>query len=1043
MKVSIITIILCSFSTLLLKGQADFRLAPVTQISKSELAAKFQSPPDEARMSCYWWWLNSMATPESITRDLEEMRAKGYGSATLIDAGSSSYEVASMTAKGPMFMSPEWMKLFQHAVKEADRLGISLCVNVQSGWNPGAPSITPEYALKKLTWSETDVAGGKTLRMSLPQPDSLLMYKDVCVQAIRKPSNYSPVKEDAIPYWSAKSFNAGLGFQEIFPLEKLREGFSFDSGAEVIKKEEIIDLTGHFDGRQLTWNAPKGAWTIIRYGWTCTGVRTSTTSEGWEGLSVDHLNPDAFQLFSSTVIEPLIRAAREAGNSVRFLQTDSWEMGVVNWTNAFPEAFRNFRGYDVYAYLPVMTGRVVESPELSNRFLQDIRRTVSDCILKYHYELFRDVAHKNGMMIDPESGGPCYTPVDALEVMGVSDVPHGEYWARSVSHVASEGARLSVRQSACVAHTNGKRFVEAEGPTSIGPQWERAPKDLKGIIDRIFCSGVNRLVWHAFVSSPKEYGIPGNEYFAGTHLNPNVTWWEQAGDFVRYIDRCSYLLQQGLFVADVLYYSGDDVPNMVFLKEEVSGLDKGYDWDKCSKDVILNRLSFADGKLRLPDGMSYRVLVLPPHKQIDYQVMKKIEQLVLQGMTVIGEPPVQTSGLSHYPEGDKELSEIVHRMWWWLDGVNRTEFSYGKGRVIWGQDINHVLRSMSAPHDFSYTSSQPGTLLDYIHRATDQQDIYFLTNRFSLHGIDDYFYRYMPELADRYEQVDCKFRVTGKVPEFWNPQTGEITPVLNYREEKDCTIIPIHFKPEGSVFVIFSKGEKDNRHVTTIYRSSAPLFPLQPATGQYPAIDFGKTDGNLYATLYEPGEYDIYLSNGQHYSIGTKALPEEQVLPGNWLVRFDPKWGKPEPVTFPELISWTASSDPEIRYYSGKATYENSFTVNKAQLKGKQIQLDLGNVGELAVIRVNDHTFPVSWSVPFEVDITPYVREGVNSLSVDVVNLWPNRLIGDGKLPNREARRTRTNILKFDAPDAEKYLRVSGLLGPVKLKFFEKVKLDK
>lgn len=184
--------------------------------------------------------------------------------------------------------------------------------------------------------------------------------------------------------------------------------------------------------------------------------------------------------------------------------------------------------------------------------------------------------------------------------MGACDIPHGEYWARSTSHVASEQARLSVRQSACAAHTNGKRFVEAEGPTSIGPHWERSPRDLKGLIDRIFCSGVNRLVWHTFTTSPGEYGKPGIEYFAGTHLNPNVTWWEQAGDFVGYIGRCSYLLQQGLFVADALYYNSDDVPNMVFLKEEVTDLGPGYDWDKCSKDVILNRLSVEDGRLVLP-----------------------------------------------------------------------------------------------------------------------------------------------------------------------------------------------------------------------------------------------------------------------------------------------------------------------------------------------------------------------------------------------------------------------------------------------------------
>ena len=250
------------------KIESDFSLTPVTNIEDSKLRQSFLNPPGEARMSCYWWWLNSMATKESITRDLEEMRAKGYGSATLIDAGSSSYEVAKKTQRGPLFMSKEWMDLFKHAVKEADRMGISLCVNVQSGWNPGAPSITPEFALKKLTYADTSIVGGRKIYIELPQPDSLLIYKDICVQAIRKSPSDVPIKDEAISFWSAKSFNADLGFQEIFPLEKLRDGIFEKENSSVppIKKSEVIDLTDHFDGKKLHWKAPEGEWTIIRYG---------------------------------------------------------------------------------------------------------------------------------------------------------------------------------------------------------------------------------------------------------------------------------------------------------------------------------------------------------------------------------------------------------------------------------------------------------------------------------------------------------------------------------------------------------------------------------------------------------------------------------------------------------------------------------------------------------------------------------------------------------------------------------------------------------
>lgn len=1025
-------------------AQADFSLEPVTDVSREELAARFRSPGGEAGMSCYWWWLNAAVTEESITHDLEEMKAKGYGSASIVDAGGFN-EVTEKPDRGPLFLSPEWIKLFQHAVREADRLGISLTVNVSSGWNPGGPYVTPEHALKRLSYSETNVVGGKTVRVKLPQPPTWYMFRDICVQAVKSCPSGAPIRDEAIPHWSAKAFYSVLGFQEIFPLEKLQEGFGYDSGAPVIKREEIIDLTANFDGDTLVWDAPEGEWTIIRYAYTCNGARTSTTSDGWDGLSIDHLSPEAFDVFKENVLLPLIDAAKDAGNSVKCLLTDSWEMGIVNWTARFPEEFRKFRGYDIWDYLPVMTGRVVESPEISNRFLQDLRRTVSDCIWNYHYRLFKEVANENGMLIDPEAGGPCYTPVDALEMLGKCDIPHGEYWARSVTHVASEGARLSVRQSACAAHTNGKRFVEAEGPTSIGPHWERSPRDLKGVIDRAFCSGVNRFVWHTFTASPKEFGTPGLEYFAGTHLNPNVTWWNQAGDFVGYINRCSYLLQQGLFVADVLYYNGDDVPNMVFLKEEVDDLDYGYDWDKCSKDVVLDRLSCEGGKIVLPDGMSYKVLVLPPYAQIDLDVMKKIEKLVKEGMVLIGEPPVRTTGLGHYPEGDKELREIVRRLWLggWVDGVNRTENIYGKGRVIRGQDINSVLASMSVLPDFSYVSNDSGTVLDYIHRATEEQDIYFIANRYAYEGVDDYFYRYMPcRIPDRYEKVECRFRVSGKIPEIWNPHTGEISAVLTYREEGGFTYIPLELAPEGSVFVVFSEPDMPQDHIVAVEKETCDVFPVSMDSGRYPDVDFVTgADGGVYADIYRPGSYKAYWKSGNVSSFSSENIPFKMQLRAPWTVTFDPEWGPSDPIVFDSLKSWTEFQDPQVRYFSGTAIYRNSFYLDRKQIKEKKIILDLGNVQDLAVVRVNGHEFPVSWYAPYSVDMTGYVVPGENELEISVVNLWPNRLIGDGKLDQSD-RKTHSNVKKFDAPDAENHLRISGLLGPVEISIYDRILLE-
>lgn len=1031
-----ILLVLIGLLTIGLYGQSDYSLRTSRKVSFNDLKTGFRNPPPESRLRCYWWWLNSMATKESITRDLEEMKAKGYGGASIVDAGSSSYDVAHKTKAGPVFMSPEWMELYQHAVKEADRLGIELSVNVQSGWNPGAPSITPEMAVKKLVFSETEVSGGQRIEMELPQPDSNLIYRDIMVQAIPLPPKDTPVKNDAILYWEKKSFNKAMGWKGIYPLHQLREQYdpSEKSDIDIIQKEEIINLTDLFDDDVLTWEAPPGDWLVIRYGWTCTGARTSTTSEGWNGLSLDHLNPEAFELFRNTVIQPLIDAARSAGNSVKYLQTDSWEMGVTNWTNRFPEEFERFRGYKLDKFMPVMTGRIVESREISNRFLHDLRKTVGDCVINNHYKLFARLAHDNGMGIHPESGGPHSAPVDALQVMAQSDFPQGEFWARSNTHRVSDAARLAVKQSACVAHTNGKRFVAAEGPTSIGPQWERSPKDLKANIDRVFCSGVNRIVWHTFTSSPEEFGKPGNEYFAGTHLNPNVTWWDQAGEFIDYLNRCSYMLQQGLFVADVLYYYGDDVPNFVFLKNEYKELNFGYDWDKCSKDVILDRVSVSDNKIVLPDGMSYRLLVMAPEKAVDLNVLKKIEMLVKNGLTVIAPRPKATTGLSSYPEGDRELAEIVDRLWGDIDGEAITENRYGTGRIIWGENVNDVLLDMNAKPDFTFSSPDSMTALNYIHRSTDDADIYFVVNNYARKGINDFQYRYITELPDRYERVECRFRVTGKVPQLWNPHTGDIEPILTYREEKGYTIVPLHLPPEGSTFVVFTEQRQED-HIVSIKKDGQNLFPGNIfAASENPPIDFHFHEAGWTAGVSEPGRYSLTWSDGRKNSIAVPNGGKTREITGNWEVFFETTSGGPGKVKFDELISWAKSNDERIKYYSGAATYFKEFDVSKSNIGDQIVILNLGNLHALAQVTLNGHTFPTDWFPPYKVDVTEYIVEGNNSLSVKIVNLWPNRLIGDGKLPQSE-RLTQTNIAKFNTPDAEKYLRTSGLLGPVQLHF--------
>ncbi len=912
----------------------------------TELKVGFRDIPNEARLRVFWWWLNSMATEESITKDLEEMQAKGFGGALIFDAGSSNYAVAHKTPAGPVFLSEGWMQLLEHAVREADRLGLELSMNITSGWNPGGPHITPADALKKLTLKEIRVKGPVRYDELLPLPDTLLYYQDITVQAF--PADVAGNPPSQILNWDIKSLNRALGWKGIYPLYKLREAGS--DPAVVLDPDKIIRLDKHFSNGRLQWNVPPGDWIIVRYGYTCTGARVSTASDGWDGLSFDHLSREALKKHFSVVAVPIIERAQKAGKSLKYVATDSWEMGVANWTADFQREFRKYRGYDMMQYLPVLTNRVVGSRELSDRFLKDFRLTVGDCVAENCYGLFRDLAADYGLMIHPEAGGPHSAPVDGLRVLGIGGMPMGEFWARSNTHRVAEAERLCVKQSASAAHIYGKRFVAAEGPTSIGPQWERSPRDQKNVLDRIFCAGVNRIFWHTYTSSPDEFVEPGNEYFAGTHLNRHATWWSQAGTFTAYINRCSFLLSQGLFRADVLWYYGDDVPNYVFLQDELKELPFGYGWDKCNAEVLLTRASVKNGRLVLPDGMEYPVLVMPPEPNPNPKVLKMVEKFRKQGLTVVESDPAG------------------------------------------------ALKTLDIGPDFSFTSPLMDTKLDWIHRTAGEADIYFVVNRNARYGVSDTLYRYNPTPANRYESVECSFRVTGKIPELWDPLTGSIIPITGYTEEKGRTLISLKLPPEGSAFIVFSPGPKSD--------ISGNLLDIH----QFMASDWP-----------EPG-----FSDGKNIRIKN--------MEGPWSLRF--YRGSPPPASrqVDELKSWTDFEDTGIRFYSGKGAYNKTMDFNPDELRAEAIILDLGNVQEIAEVFVNNQSAGVLWTDPFRVEITPWLKPGTNDIRIEVINLWPNRLIGDGQLPD-SLRSTRTNVKKFEGPGAMQFLRVSGLLGPVRLVF--------
>jgi hypothetical protein len=944
---------------------AGLLLSGSQSVSASELESGFANPPLEARTRAYWWWLNGNVTKEAISRDLQEMKAKGWGGALICDAGGAEQDGNDRVPHGPTFFSPEWRELYKHTLREADRLGLEMSLNIMSGWNLGGPMVTADDAAKKLVWSETVIVGPTNYSTALPAAKVRDNYsRDIAVLAYRihddLPKNRKPLQN-----WREKAIHDALHFSAP------ETGLLFDEypsqpNEQDAKVGDIVDLTAKLgsDG-VLRWEAPAGRWQVLRFVSTI-GDRSyvSTSSDEWKGYALDVLDHEPLKRYWDQVVEPLIADAGPlAGKTLKYLHTDSWEVEPLNWTPKMREQFRKYRGYDLLPWLPTLAGRIINSRDESDRFLADFRKTLGDLAVDEHYVPFANWAHKHGLQIHPESGGPHAVPIDAQRCLGQDDVPMSEFWAWSWRHRVGDKNRFFVKQPASAAHTYGHKLVAAEGFTTIGPHWQETIWDnLKPSFDHACTEGFNRMVWHAFVCSPESAGIPGQQYFAGTHFNPNTTWWNKSEPFIAYMNRCQFMLQQGLFVADVAYYYGDHVPNFTQLRSsDPAKVGDGYDYDVITEDAILNRLSVKNGRLTLPDGMSYRLLVMPERQIVSLPVLKKVAELVNGGATVIMTRPAEASGLIGYPDSDRTVQKIAKQLFDGFKPGAATDRKVGKGRIISGKTARAVLTDDNLKPDFEFTSTQPDTQIDYIHRQTDEGDIYFLSSR-----------------DTNAVSITATFRIAGKAPEIWDAVLGEHRFASAYEQKDGRTTVPLDLPPCGSAFIVFRQPAA--RHMPVAKRNSIEFQDVQEITGP-------------------------------------------------WTVSFDTRWGGPASAAFDNLISWTERPEEGIRFYSGTAVYRKNIEVAAGGVGMARVLIDLGSVEELAEVKVNGHSCGITWAPPFRVDITSALRAGKNELEIEVVNFWPNRIIGDASKPSNE-RLTKTNVRKLTADTP---LMRSGLLGPVKL----------
>ncbi len=766
------------------------------QTATAQISDKiFKNPPSQYGIRCWWWWLNGNVTKEAITRDLEEMKAKGFSGACIFDAGGQNQRGNGDVPEGPLWGSSAWRELYLHAINEADRLGLVMSLSIQSGWNLGGPDITPAEAAKQVVFSEINVKGGTKIQQVLAQPKGHEgFYQDIVVLAIPTKSFPNRFK---IREFESKSASKEVGWSvpETRPL--LTDTVATD-GEEDATVRQILNLSKNVQNGILNWDAPAGDWTIIRFGYAPTGRDVSTSSGKWQGLVIDYTSEKHFNRYWNTNVEPLLKLIGDkAGRTLKYLQTDSFEAGGMNWSDKFEDEFKKRRGYDPLPYLPILAGKIIENREVSNRFLTDLRKTLSDCISDNHYRVFAQRAKQYGMGIQPESAGPHAGPFDGLKNYGHSEIMMSEFWSPS-PHRSKDIDRFFVKQAASAAKIYNKQLVGAESFTTIGPHWNDVIwADMKPSADHEYCAGLNLVYLHTFTCSPKEMGLPGQEYFAGTHFNPNVTWWNYSTGFIQYLTRIQYLMQSGTAVADVLYYYGDHIPNIGRYKgDDPAKSLPNYDYDLINEDKLMD-LFVKNGRIYLPHGVSYQVLALPDHKVLSLKALRKVKELAENGATIIGEKPLTTASLMGGTEAEKELKNITEQLW--KVGVNSIRPLTAK----------EALKNKGILPDCEFIKKPEGKTFDYLHRQAENVDYYFISNQ-----------------NEESLSLKVAFRITGKQPEIWDAVTGEVRNVTNFYEEKGMTFVDLSFNPNGSVFVVFRNNILKSKS-TAIKSNYLNYKPLQ------------------------------------------------------------------------------------------------------------------------------------------------------------------------------------------------------------------------
>lgn len=725
--------------------------------------------------------------------------------------------------------------------------------------------------------------------------------------------------------------------------------------SECVQVDEVIDLTPALKDGALTASLPDGEWRILRLGHTSTG-HTNATGGAGKGLECDKFSPQAvakqFDNWFGRVFHEL--DPELARRVLKYMHVDSWECGSQNWSDNFASEFKRRRGYDLMPYLPLYAGIPMDNAETSEKVLRDIRTTMAELVVDVFYTVLAEKAKEYDCYFSAECVSPTMVS-DGMMHYSKVDYPMGEFWLNSPTHDKPNDMIDAIHG----AHVYGKNIVQAEGFTELRGTWDETPATLKTLLDRNYALGINRIFYHVNAHNPYLDKKPGVTLDGiGLFFQRDNTWYGDGGKALTdYMRRCQALLQYGSPVIDIAVFTGEEMPRRAVLPDRlvpslpgIFGAERvesertrlanvgqplrvkpvgvshsanmadpekwinpmrGYNYDSMNKDALLRLATVKNGRIEMPGGSSYRVLVLP----LAHQLM----------------PDTTLS-----PEVRSKVNEMIKA------GVIVPELPYVKDDFgAYGLDRDVVL-----PENVAWT-----------HRRNneDNVDLYFISNQ-----------------EETPREFTASFRVAGRVPELWDPMTGEIDRNLDWKTVDSRTEVKMDLAGAGSAFIVFSQ-------------------PTEATAGTAPV----------------------------------RNEKQELLNTGKWNVKFSTTGRE---IVSDTLFDWTSSEYNDVKYYSGTATYTTTFKAPKFG-KNDRVMLDLEGLHDVATVVVNGKECGIVWTAPYQVDITEAVKKGKNNLSIAVTNTWANALLGadegnapfDGIWTNGKYRR------------AEKTLIPAGLTGPLKL----------